>query len=564
MNKRLAAIAFLLALCLICTACSGNKPNDANDSPKAETADDKPTGCTDDNSGSMDGVIGIYEYPSNPAEELKAALESDIGAYNLSMKIGDIERVEFDDQLRSQFRITFPDSENVCVVYFPNDYFYVDFGDGVVYDEPSFVMAFKEPDNSQDMLLVLAPVLRYLSPVLSVEESERLALKQDMSISTDGYSMPHDISGYQVQTLYTNPHVCYHVPDFDAKLVVKATALRQMWGMWSMVDTNECYEMTTPDDFKLLSAQFWPEGDGPEFVYADFTVKNVWQRGSYLHGEVWEMIEVETADGQQFFFSVDTMRQFVYEFGVGQQYTVFIWLPQNIQVIHAVQRTEASGLNSRGKRFPLEYHDSNWKDEALGFEPNEGDTVYEVTFQYQDRFSDEVYEVLAGHSIGEQRWINDPERDEYTFVGWYDIEDWNGEPYTKDRPINKDVSLYAKWKYAGLGGAWPRAYRGDIQGVNSEGSLSVGEALTISASGYNMDLEYIRDQRFRWKPISWRLSDGTNGSFSADAPFEAEIPLGSKGEQRLFITYSEEIFDRIEWQPTGQLHEVEEALLTVN
>ena len=152
----------------------------------------------------------------------------------------------------------------------------------------------------------------------------------------------------------------------------------------------------------------------------------------------------------------------------------------------------------------------------------------------------------------------------YTFIGWYDNTDWNGEPYTKDTPIYQDTHLYARWKYIGSGGTWPRAHRGDIQGIDEGGSLSAGQKLTITASGYNMNLESPREQRFRWIPVTWRLSDGTSGSFSNEAPFQSALSLDSIGEQRLYITYLEEVFDGVDWQATDQLHEVEEVIFRVD
>jgi hypothetical protein len=47
------------------------------------------------------------------------------------------------------------------------------------------------------------------------------------------------------------------------------------------------------------------------------------------------------------------------------------------------------------------------------------------------------------------------------------------------------------------------------------------------------------------------------------APYQASLSLDNKGEQRLYITYLEEIFDGVGWQETGQLHEVEEVFFQV-
>lgn len=78
-----------------------------------------------------------------------------------------------------------------------------------------------------------------------------------------------------------------------------------------------------------------------------------------------------------------------------------------------------------------------------------------------------------------------------------------------------------------------------------------------------MNLNAPQDQRFRWKPIAWRLSDGPRGSFTSEAPFAATLLLDNAGEQELFITYSEEIYDGICWQETGQSNETQEVTFLV-
>ncbi len=98
-----------------------------------------------------------------------------------------------------------------------------------------------------------------------------------------------------------------------------------------------------------------------------------------------------------------------------------------------------------------------------------------------------------------------------------------------------------------------------------EGSrLSVGQKLTITANGYNMNLETPEDRRFRLYPVTWRLSDGKGGSFPNEAPFQTVLSLNHKGDVRLYITYSEEVFDGIEWQKTGGLYEVEEVRFRID
>ena len=507
-------------------------------------------------------IIGDFQYPENPAEQLKSALESDINERGLPMEISDVENIDFDGKESTQIVITFSDSnKNMCVISFTNKY--LDYGneeslDGR--DNPSFIMAFKDQDNSQDMITVLTSVIKYLSPNLSLKEAERLATKQDETISTDGYSMPQDIGGYQVQARYTNPHVYFRVQDFEAKLGVEVTALKQIWGT---VDTRLCKELITSQDYKLLTERYVEEKEQLELVYADFIVKNVWQQQSYLHGETWETVDVESTTGERYSLNVDTMRPFVYEFVVGQRYTLYIWPKYSRRIIYAIPRSELTQLNSRGELQPIDYPTDDWRNPVVRIEPDGEGIIYDVCFVLKSQPFGDRYAALEGHGIGEKQWPNDPGREGYTFAGWYDNADWNGNPYTKDTPIYQDTYLYAKWKYIGSSGVWPRAHRGDIQGVDEGSSLSVGQKLTITASGYNMNLESPKDQRFRWMPETWRLSDGTSGSFSSEAPFQASLSLNNKGEMRLYITYLEEIFDGIDWQETGQLHEVEEVMFRI-
>jgi hypothetical protein len=177
----------------------------------------------------------------------------------------------------------------------------------------------------------------------------------------------------------------------------------------------------------------------------------------------------------------------------------------------------------------------------------------------------EAFAAPEGHGIGEAQWPGSPPGwDGYTFVDWYDNKDWNGEPYTQDTLIYKDTHLYARWKYTGPGGVWPRAHRGELGGIRDGDTLSAGQKLTITASGYNMDLESPREQRFRWYPVTWRIFDGTSGSFSVGTTFEAALSPIGKGEQKLYITYSEEIYDSTHWQATGQSREVEEIAFRVD
>jgi uncharacterized repeat protein (TIGR02543 family) len=210
----------------------------------------------------------------------------------------------------------------------------------------------------------------------------------------------------------------------------------------------------------------------------------------------------------------------------------------------------------------MEYPNQDWDNRLVRVEPEGAGKIYDVNFELRCPYG-EIFAAMEGHGIGEKQWPNTPLRDGYEFVGWYDNLEWNGAPYTKDTPIHQDTNLYAKWKYSGPGGCWPRAHCGGVQGIDEGAGLSAGRKLTITVDGYNMNLTAPQDQRFRWIPMSWKLSDGTNGSFSAESPFQADVSLNNTGEHRLYITYAEEIFDGARWQATCQSREVEEVVFSV-
>jgi uncharacterized repeat protein (TIGR02543 family) len=548
-NLKVTGAILTIALMSVLAACS-------NPAEKKENGE-KPAPTLNSASTEKQGeIIGDYQYPENPSEQLRSALENDVNKRGLPMKIGVVENVEFDGKAYSQIEIEFIDGdENMCVITFFNkhlEYGYDESLDGR--DNPSFTMAFKDPDNSRDMITLLTAVINYLSPDLSFAEAERLAANQDKTISTDGFAQPLDIGGYQIQAQYTNPHIFNHTTDFESKMGVKVTALKQIWH--SAIDTGDCQELTTSEDFSLLDKEYpyWTETDEPICVYADFIVKNTWQEQSYLHGETWVVVDLESMDGQQYSLSLDTW-EFPkgYEFGVGQQYTVFVRRYPRMGIVYAVQRSESARFQSRGTVQPIDYPTDDWRDPIRRIEPEGGDVVYDVSFSLQSQSYGERFAALEGHRVGEKQWPKNPSWEGYTFVGWYDNAEGAGSPFTPDTPVYHDTYLYAKWKYSGGGGAWPRARRGDIQGNEVSGGLS------ITASGYNMSLESPKDQRFRWLPIEWRLSDGASGGFSGKAPFQATLPLGGKDEQRLYVTYKEEVFDGVGWQETSRTREVEEG-----
>jgi hypothetical protein len=514
-----------------------------------------------DYGGSYAGRSGPYTYPDDPAENLRDYLQKDSKARGLRLEISDITKTEGTYESHTEFRVNFNcSSGNVCVISFATSDYYMLDGKS----NPSFTIAFKYPDNWDDMITVLTSVVKYLSPALSFEEATELAVNQDKTISTDGYSMPQDIGGYQVVTRYTNPHISQA---FDAKLSVTVTALKQIWGG---VDVPSGKELISRQDYHVITPEYMPWKDNYQtgIVFADFIIKNVWDCEDWVHGDYWAEIDVESMDGDQFTLRLETVRMPIqYEFGVGQQYTLYIetGLAHGATIVCAIQRTSSVMPNSRGSSQPLDYPTNTWKDPPERIDPEINGVIYNVSF-YLISYGmiTEPAAVLEGRSVGKKQWPSDPKREEYEFAGWYDNEGWTGNSYTVDTPIFQDTDLYAKWKYVGPGGYWPRAHRGDIQGIDDGGVLSGGQKAVITVSGYNMNTNAPKDQRFRWLPASWKLSDGTKGNFPSDAPFQASLIINSKGDGRLYITYLEEIFDGVGWQATGQSREVEEVAFRVD
>ena len=571
-KNRIFTIITIFALMLLLASCKNSTETGENNNEIEEIISgttEIPHGSTSNNvvERPVTNIIGDFQYPQNPAQELRNALYNDVNVRGIPMVISEVESITFGNMEHSQITINFTDSDNICVVLFANRNVMRDF-EILLNDQPSpsFTMAFKDHDRPQDMIMVLTSIIKYLSPDLSLEEAERLATMQDRTISTDGFSQPLDIGGYQVQSRYTNPFVFLQTPNFDAKLGVTVRAIRQLW--LGAIDTASAHLIASPYDYNLLGLSFWDEERHPEVIYGDFIVKNTTQNLCWRHGCTSVTVEVESISGRRFLLSLDTWARFhdPYEFGIGQQHTLFLDLQHSQGIIYAVQLTESMDFNSRGQEQEADMLSLDFIDSVRVWPEEYDGTLLDVHFMTSAFGPLCIFPVLEGQRLGgDTVWPTErynPIWDDYTFYGWFDNPDFLGEPYTNETPIYQETRLYPKWIYSGPGGIWPRAYRGVIHGVDGN-NLSVGQSLSITVAGYNMNLESPQDKRFRWVPLSWRLSDGTSGYFAGEANFQASIPLSSIGEQGLYITYLEEVFDRVRWQQTGQVREVRERSLLV-
>jgi len=513
-------------------------------------------------------IIGDFHYPENPAEELRTALANDFNYRSLPVMVSEVENVEFGDVEYSQITVDFTGSGNVGLVLFSNRNTRHDFD--FIFNEnpnPSFSIAFQDHENTYDKIMLLTSVFLYLSPGISLTEAERMATNQDRTISTDGFSQPLDIGGYQVQSRYTNPFAFIETPDFTAKLGVSVRAIGQLWNGALYAENAQ---QLNQENYHLLNLSFWDADKHPSVVYGDFIVIDTSRYITWQHGNTSVTLEVESMSGARFTFHLDTTRWFrnPYEFGVGQKYTIFLGLELRQGIIYAIQRSETTDFNTRGQEQSIDTLSMDFIDAVRVWpEDNEG-TLLEVSFMTYAFGPLCIFPVLEGHGLGgDIVWPTEqfnPIRDDYTFYGWFDNPDFYGVPFTNETIIYQDMMLFPKWVYSGPGGIVPRAYRGVIIGLDDSGIVAVESNLEITALGYNMGVESLHEKRFRWVPIAWRLSDGTNGNFANEAPFFTSIPLHNVGENGLYITYMEEVFDRIRWQQTGQVREVRERLLTIH
>lgn len=160
----------------------------------------------------------------------------------------------------------------------------------------------------------------------------------------------------------------------------------------------------------------------------------------------------------------------------------------------------------------------NYDFDASGVVNDTGDIVTTMAFEY-------------GKNISK---VSEPEREEYSFSGWY-LE--NGEEYNRLAKYTEDVNVYAKWstKYTfeaektQLTGLDYECEENWVYDTVTEGGLKVGVALSGSANGTAMiasslkasggqyiagldykgaylDFEFTSDKAETGVPLSMRLS----------------------------------------------------------
>jgi hypothetical protein len=222
---RATALLIAITLMFLLTSCDSGK------SEQGATSGSTPT--------PTQAAGASYSYPDEPAESLRDALNNAVTKRGLSIEVGEVQIVTFEGMEQAKILLRFANG-NMCAITFNlkhTQYSYDYMLDG--HDNPSFVMAFKDADNADDLKTILELALQYLSPGMSDAEAHRLAENQDRTISVDGYSQPLDIAGYQVVTRYTNPKTFARTEEFDSSYGVKVTAIKQMWGDINLSDFTE-------------------------------------------------------------------------------------------------------------------------------------------------------------------------------------------------------------------------------------------------------------------------------------------------------------------------------------
>jgi len=150
--------------------------------------------------------------------------------------------------------------------------------------------------------------------------------------------------------------------------------------------------------------------------------------------------------------------------------------------------------------------------------------TFTVTFMMNDGTDGEYWRVsgfFAKESVGE-KMPEDPSRDGYIFTRWSEVRDCDGEEssFTKDVPIERDITVYAQWE--------PKPTF-TVTFMMNDGTDSeywrVSGFFARETVGEKMPEDPSRDGYIftRWSEV--RDYDGEESSFTKDVPIERDITV---------------------------------------
>jgi uncharacterized repeat protein (TIGR02543 family) len=110
---------------------------------------------------------------------------------------------------------------------------------------------------------------------------------------------------------------------------------------------------------------------------------------------------------------------------------------------------------------------------------------YTVTFDLQEGNIDgdsaqQTRQVYSGSSLGANMPSN-PNKDEYTFGGWYTVINGGGSEFTDSTPVNEDMTVYAKWAIVQYTVAFD-LQGGSISGDSAQQTRTVNKGDTLGAN----------------------------------------------------------------------------------
>ena len=151
--------------------------------------------------------------------------------------------------------------------------------------------------------------------------------------------------------------------------------------------------------------------------------------------------------------------------------------------------------------------------------------IYQVTFDANIEGGPTVPTAVYrthGETVGAAQWRNLENFADNVFMGWYDNEEGEGEPYTADTPITKTVILYAKWQKASET-TWTVQFD-----VNIEGGPAAPESRTIAHGAAIGDLPTLADVG-DMELVGWFANkEGTGTQLTAAATVTSNMTLYAK------------------------------------